>query len=195
MEISELATRYQLHALSSPIPLAPPYRFASKTKLRQAAVLIPVIAKPDGLHIGLTQRPMHMRAHPGQISFPGGKVESSDINEAATALREAEEEIGLSQQNVTVLGQFPSHNTFTGFEITPIVGMVKQPFEPVLDPGEVADYFTVPLSFLRQQHNRHRLNVSRKGQNFPVFFIPYQNRFIWGATAAIIDLFCRHIFE
>lgn len=94
---------------------------------------------------------MHLRAHPGQISFPGGKIEPSDTNAIAAALREAEEEIGLLRHNVDVIGTFPAHNTFTGFEITPVIGIVKQAFVMKLDPGEVADCFSVPLSFLLNQ--------------------------------------------
>lgn len=188
MELTELETRFRLHALSAKIETAP-----SHIALKKAAVLIPLIEQRGVLHIGLTQRPLHLRSHPGQISFPGGKVEKSDRDETHTALREAHEEIGLSPDNVEVLGQFPAHNTLTGFEITPIVGRIKSPFEPLLDPGEVADYFTVPLHFLRQPHNRHQLKFSRKGIEYPVLFIPYQDRFIWGATAAIIDLLCRHL--
>ncbi len=188
MTLTELETRFRLHALSDRIASAP-----SPAPLKAAAVLIPLVEKHNELHLGLTQRPLHLRAHPGQISFPGGKVERDDKDQTATALREAHEEIGLCPDNVEILGQFPAHNTFTGFEITPIVGRIKSPFEPVLDPGEVAEYFTVPLAFLRQRRHRHTLNFSRKGINYPVIFIPYQDRFIWGATAAIIDLLCRHI--
>ena len=188
MDLTELETRFRLHALSANIETAP-----SHTALKKAAVLIPLIEQRGVLHIGLTQRPLHLRAHPGQISFPGGKVEKSDRDETHTALREAHEEIGLSPDNVEVLGRFPAHNTLTGFEITPVIGRIKSPFSPVLDPGEVADYFTVPLHFLRQEHNRHQIKFSRKGIEYPVLFIPYKDRFIWGATAAIIDLLCRHL--
>ena len=196
MDVSEFRLRFNLHPLSKHHPLTPT-PLASHTALRKAAVLVPVIEINGELHLLLTQRPTHLRAHPGQISFPGGKVEESDSSISMTALREAEEEIGLMRDNVEVIGVFPAHNTFTGFEITPIVGVIKSPFELVLDPGEVADCFTVPLSFLMQTENRHQRRFVRKGQDHTVFFIPYhdgnQERFIWGATAAIIDLFCRHL--
>lgn len=114
-------------------------------------MLIPLQEIRGELNLILTQRPMHLRAHPGQISFPGGKIEPSDPSAIMAALREAEEEIGLCRENVDVIGTFPAHNTFTGFEITPVVGIIKQDFTLRLDPGEVADCFTVPLSFLSNQ--------------------------------------------
>ena len=180
--------RYRLHSLSSSITSIPlPY------KSRQAAVLVPVIEVNQELHLLLTKRSLHLRHHPGQISFPGGKVEKTDSNAIFTALREAYEEIGLAHDNVDILGVFPSHHTLTGFEITPVVGMIKQPFQLILDPGEVADCFTVPLSFFINKGNRHNTLYYRNGIFYDVHFMPFEDRFIWGVTAAIIDLLCRHI--
>lgn len=188
MDQAEFRLRFNLHPLAAQDPAALPH-----LGLRKAAVLLPLIDVNGELHLILTQRPMHLRAHPGQISFPGGKIEPSDPDAIAAALREAEEEIGLLRQNVDVLGTFPAHNTFTGFEITPVVGIIKQTFELKLDPGEVADCFTVPLSFFIAPGNRHQKRFLRRGRYYYVHFIPYQQRFIWGATAAIIDHLCRHL--
>ncbi|WP_350433200.1 CoA pyrophosphatase [Shewanella sp. H8] len=188
MNKHEFTLRYNLHRLGSTIPSAPPSYIG-----RQAAVLIPVIEVKQQLHLILTKRPMHLRHHPGQISFPGGKVEPEDINAIYTALREAHEEIGLSPENVDVLGVFPPHKTFTGFEITPVVAMVKHPFELVLDPGEVEDCFLVPLNFFIERGNHHKLSYYRYGAHYQVHFMPFEDKFIWGVTAAIIDLLCRHV--
>ena len=188
MNKHEFTLRYNLHRLGSIIPSAPPSYLG-----RKAAVLIPVIEIEQQLHLILTRRPMHLRHHPGQISFPGGKVEPDDINAIHTALREAHEEIGLLSENVDVLGVFPAHKTFTGFEITPVVAMVKQPFELVLDPGEVDDCFSVPLNFFIERSNRHKIFHYRHGEHYQVHFMPFEDKFIWGVTAAIIDLLCLHV--
>ncbi|GGP38020.1 CoA pyrophosphatase [Shewanella saliphila] len=184
----EFTIRYNLHQLSAAIVSAPTSYLG-----RQAAVLIPIIEIDQQLQLILTQRPLHLRHHPGQISFPGGKAEPTDVNLIHTALREANEEIGLLADNVDVLGIFPAHKTFTGFEITPVVGLVKQPFELMIDPGEVADCFTVPLSFFIEKDNRHEVFHYRHGKRYRVHFMPFEDRFIWGVTAAIIDLLCRHV--
>lgn len=188
MDINEFKLRYKLHRLSGIIPSAPKAQLS-----RKAAVLIPLIEKDNLLQLILTQRPMHLRYHPGQISFPGGKTEDYDVNDIATALREAHEEIGLPSSNVEILGQFPPHQTFTGFDVTPVVGLIHQPFELVLDPGEVEDCFTVPLNYFIQQENRHKTHFIRHGQEYTIHVMPFEDKFIWGVTAAIIDLLCRHI--
>ncbi|MGS0674262.1 CoA pyrophosphatase [Shewanella sp. 30m-9] len=187
MDLVEFRLRYTLNALPD-LDL-----IELDHDLRQAAVLIALYEVNNRLELILTRRPTHLRAHPGQISFPGGKVEQSDASYQATALREAEEEIGLLSNNVEVIGALPPHKTFTGFEITPFVGIVKQTFTPIIDPGEVDEYFTVPLTFLMQAYNRHTQRFSRKGILYPVHFIPYKQHFIWGATAAMIDLLCRQL--
>lgn len=188
MEMTEFRLRFNLHSLVQQDPAAFPYG-----GLRKAAVLIALQDIDGELHLILTQRPMHLRAHPGQISFPGGKIEPDDIDAIAAALREAEEEIGLSKDNVDILGTFPAYNTFTGFEITPVVGIIKQAFALKLDPGEVADCFTVPLSFFIEPSHRHQKSFLRQGHYYRVHVMPYQQRFIWGATAAIIDHLCRQL--
>ncbi|QYJ99839.1 CoA pyrophosphatase [Shewanella psychrotolerans] len=187
MTLDEFKRRYALQVL--------PSDDAPKTNrvLRQAAVLIALIEKEQELHLILTRRPTHLRAHPGQISFPGGKVEEQDADRIATALREAFEEIALPTQNVDILGQYPLFNTFTGFAIAPIIGIVKEDFEPILDPGEVDELFTVPLTFLLDPANRIVKYFTRNGTTYPVYFISYEEYFIWGATAAMIDKICRQI--
>ncbi|QLE85479.1 CoA pyrophosphatase [Shewanella sp. Scap07] len=185
MDIDLLRTQFQLNQLAE--DTTPKVN----GNLRQAAVLVAIEQIENQPQIILTRRPHHLRAHPGQISFPGGKVEHTDKDYTDTALREAEEEIGLHRHNVEVIGQYPSFKTFTGFEITPVMGIVKQPFTPNIDPGEVAALFSMPLSFALEPKNRHVRYFQRGDIHYPVYFIQYQQHFIWGATAAIIDRFCR----
>lgn len=185
MDLTELRWRFEL-GVATPLSQPP----GTPPRLRNAAVLLAFQAGSNGVELLLTQRPRHLKAHPGQVSFPGGKQEPQDRNLLDTALREAHEEIGLAPANVELLGTLPQHHTITGFNITPVVGIVQQPFTARLNPGEVSAMFTVPLTFLLQQNNRHVMLVQRRQQSHPVTFIPYGDRLIWGATAAIIDTFC-----
>ena len=115
---------------------------------RSAAVLVPIVNRPDGLAVLFTERSVDLPDHPGQISFPGGRIEPGDADAVAAALREAEEEIGLPRDRVTLLGRLADYETVTGYRVTPIVGWVEPPFPLKPDPVEVADVFEVPLSFL-----------------------------------------------
>ncbi|WP_299003760.1 CoA pyrophosphatase [uncultured Shewanella sp.] len=187
MTLNEFTLRYHVHRLPSPHPLV------VNTPLTPAAVLLALQLINKELHLIFTRRPTHLRAHPGQVSFPGGKVEQSDSNLIDTALREAKEEIGLPAENIDIIGQFPAQHTLTGFEITPVLGIIKAPFTPQIDAAEVAEYFTVPLSYLLNKTHRKMQPFSRKGQTYPVYFIPYRHHLIWGATAAIIELLCQHL--
>ncbi|NRD74125.1 CoA pyrophosphatase [Shewanella sp. VB17] len=187
MNLSELRVRYNVH------PLVEQASLPISTALRQAAVLIAFTQVDNHTHVILTRRPMHLRNHPGQVSFPGGKVEQCDLDIIATALREAEEEIALKVTNVEILGQYPKYKTFTGFEITPVLGIVKNSFVPVLDEEEVADFFTVPLSFLLNQNNRLHYLHHRQGIPYTIHFIPFKQHIIWGATAAIIEQLCQQL--
>ena len=156
-----------------------------------AAVLIPLVNRPGGLQVLLTQRSADLPDHPGQISFPGGRVDPADASFAAAALREANEEVGLPAPNVTVLGHLSEYETVTGYRVTPVVGWVEPPLELTPDPVEVADIFEVPLSFVldpanQQQHFR-MLGTTRRD----FWAIPYGERYIWGATAAMLLIFDR----
>lgn len=188
--LAELTTRFALAPHAEPWPVA-----TDGIRLRPAAVLMAFEQTARGVELLLTLRPTHLNAHPGQIAFPGGKPEASDRNLVDTALREAFEEVALASTDVTVLGQLPAHNTLTGFSITPIVGLINAEtrFTPILDANEVAESFRVPLSFLLAAHHRHTLWFSRREQPTPITFIPFEQRLIWGATAAIIDTFCRQL--
>jgi 8-oxo-dGTP pyrophosphatase MutT (NUDIX family) len=155
-------------------------------KVTRAAVLIPLLLKSDGLTVLLTQRTDHLHDHAGQISFPGGRMDPGDSSPNDTALRESEEEIGLDRQGVDIIGHLPQYLTVSGYSVTPVVGLVKPQAEYVLDAFEVADVFEVPLHFLMDPAN-HQVRVWESDQGSRRFYsMPYENRFIWGATAGML---------
>jgi len=160
--------------------------FAPSGPLRRAAVLAPVLRRPEGLALVLTLRPTTMRAHAGQIALPGGKVDRGDPDALSAALREAHEEIGLPPGRVDVLGPLATYRTRTGYAITPFVGLVEGDFTPTPEPGEVADVFETPLDFLMDlaRHQRHTRTVDGRDRAF--WAMPWRDRFIWGATAGIL---------
>lgn len=153
---------------------------------RAASVLVPIVGREDGLTILLTRRSETLPVHKGQISFPGGRVEEDDVDDVETALRETEEEIGLGRDRIEVIGRLDTYTTRTGFEVTPVVGLVRPPFELVADPVEVAEVFEVPLSFVLDtaNHQRHSREWQETVRHFWV--LPYQHYYIWGATAGML---------
>jgi 8-oxo-dGTP pyrophosphatase MutT (NUDIX family) len=154
--------------------------------LRPAGVLVPLVAHEDGVTVLLTQRADHLPDHPGEVSFPGGAVEPCDQDAVAAALREAEEEVGMPQSHVTILGALEQRATISDYRVTPVVGLVTQ-FTPRLQADEVADVFEVPLSFIFDKSNhelRDRSPTNQKRREF--YAIPYGERFIWGFTARIL---------
>ena len=153
---------------------------------RPAAVLVPVVNREEGLTVMLTQRTDHLHHHPGQISFPGGRVEADDDSPVATALRETEEEVGLHPRHVELLGRLADYHTGTGFRITPIVGLVHPPFELSLDSFEVAEVFEVPLSFLLDPANHRREQMFYRGRDRTYYAMPWRHYHIWGATAGML---------
>lgn len=156
----------------------------------QAAVLIPLVAHPSGVSVMLTQRAAHLRDHAGQISFPGGRIESWDASPVAAALRETQEETGLTPDYIEVLGTLPPYVTTTGFAVTPVVAMVRPGFTLNPDAFEVAEVFEVPLAFLADPAN-HRLHCATlpDGNQRHFYSMPWNGRFIWGATAAMLRNF------
>ena len=153
---------------------------------RAAAVLVPLVQRAPGLTVMLTQRTDDMPSHAGQIAFPGGRRQKEDADDEATALRETEEEVGLSRSFIDVIGQVDRYRTGTGYEITPVVGLVRPGFTIHADPREVADVFEVPLAHFLDEKN-HRID-SRvwQGRERRYYAMPYGERYIWGATAGML---------
>src|SRR5882724_11131641 len=154
--------------------------------LTPAAVLVPIVDQPGGLTILLTQRTAHLSDHAGQIAFPGGRIEPTDAHPVAAALREAEEEVGLPESHVEIVGRLDTYITGTGFEIIPVVGLVRAPYPARPDPYEVAEIFEVPLDFVIDPLNLQRGTREWKGATRTFFALPYGHRYIWGATAGML---------
>ena len=154
--------------------------------LTPAAVLVPLVDRPSGLTVLLTQRTAHLNDHAGQISFPGGRVEPEDPSHQAAALREAEEEVGLPPSHVEVIGTLDYYIVRSGYRVTPVVGFVNPPFEVKPDPFEVAEVFEVPLSFVINTDNHVMESRTDQGVERTFYVLPYENRYIWGATAGML---------
>lgn len=160
------------------------------TSLREpptrASVLIPLVERPAGFTVLLTVRTPHLNDHAGQIAFPGGRREPTDMDEIETALRETEEEVGIAGNLVRVLGTLDLYVTRTGFAVTPVVGLLPPNIAPVPDPEEVEEVFETPLAFLldRANHQRHSQEIAGVRRSF--FAMPYGSHYIWGATAGMI---------
>ena len=162
-------------------------------KLRRAAVLVPLVERPGGLTVLLTQRTEHLSSHAGQISFPGGRAEELDSSPIETALRESEEEIGLHRRHVSIVGVLPDYVTSSAYRVVPVVGLVKPPFHLVADANEVAEIFEVPLAFLMNGMHHQRMSFALpSGEGRRSFYaMPYERFFIWGATAGML----RNLFH
>jgi 8-oxo-dGTP pyrophosphatase MutT (NUDIX family) len=160
-------------------------------------VLVPLVQREQGVTVLLTQRTSHLRDHAGQISFPGGRAEVSDADAIDTALRETEEEVGLSRRHVEVIGMLPLYRTVTNYDVTPIIALVQPPFDLVIDAHEVAEAFEVPLEFLMTpaHHQHHFFEFDGGRREFLSMPWPRPDGqgdyFIWGATAAMLRNFYR----
>ena len=205
MTKNEFLLRFQLHHLSTSRSV-----IHSPKKLKPAAVLIPLIESPtqinnvnsdyndersheNSLHLLLTKRASHLKHHAGQVSFPGGKVEPSDRDIFDTAMRETQEEIGISYDNITIIGQLQPQQTNSGFIVTPIIGFVSSKPPYMFDKNEVAEVFQVPLRHFLNTDNHFSSTRHRHGQQYKVHFMPYQHYNIWGATAAILKDLVLHL--
>jgi len=167
---------------SSDFDLNPEITLPPGRVLRPAAVLIAVW----GDRLILTKRSSHLKHHPGQIALPGGKLDATDASLEAAALRESQEEVGLNPAQVTLLGRLPTHETVTGFSITPILGLVRDVFHPIPEAGEVDEVFTVPMSHVLTPANYRIERRLWRGEWRRFYTVPYGPYYIWGATARIL---------
>jgi 8-oxo-dGTP pyrophosphatase MutT (NUDIX family) len=171
--------------------LAPGIERVEAGEHRPAAVLVPVVSREDEAMVLLTQRASHLRDHSGQIAFPGGKIDAGDPSPLETALREAEEEIGLARRLVQPLGYLDPYLSGTGFRILPVVAMVAPDYALTLNADEVDAAFEVPLGFLMSEANHQRHAKEWKGSLRQYYAMPYRDRYIWGVTAGIL----RNLYE
>ncbi len=177
---AELSRRLARHFPPDPVP---------------AAVLMPLVDRPGGLTVLLTQRASQLARHAAQISFPGGRLEHSDADVASAALRETREEIGLEPARVQVFGYLPDHLVISGFRVTPVLGLVSPPFTLELNPAEVAGVVEVPLSHVLDSAN-HKARLRRVGdEDLLLYDIPWEGQNIWGATAGMLLTFTRMLNE
>ena len=198
--IERLRARGLLHPAPAADPAARPGRSRSDfdldpgglpaelrgRKLKPAGVLVPLVNRPEGVTVLLTQRTAHLQKHAGQISFPGGGWEAGDPDLVATALRETEEEIGLPPSQVEVLGRLATYETSTAYGVAPVIGWIEPPFTLSIDPFEVAEAFEVPLAFILDVANHKRESAVRDGRERFFYVLPFENRYIWGATAGML---------
>lgn len=166
------------HMLDKGEPPEPP--------LKPAAVLVPIVEHATGLTVLLTKRTDHLHDHAGQVSFPGGRIEPEDPDPEYAALREAQEEIGLPPEQVEIVGRLDLYRTRTGFEVTPVVGLVRPPLSLALDAFEVAEVFEVPLGFVLDPVNHELHTRELRGRMRTFYVLPYEGRYIWGATAGML---------
>lgn len=170
---------------SSDFDLNPGFK-PPKRQLRAAGVLVACMGPEDAPQLLLTKRSSHLKHHPGQIAFPGGKVDPTDDGPVGAALREAEEEVGLPQGLVNVLGQLEPHETVTGFTVSPVLGWIRDCFNPIPEAGEVDEIFTLPLAHVLDRSNYVIQSRLWLGERRSYYAVPYGPYYIWGATARIL---------
>lgn len=191
---TELIQRFQLHqTVDYHVESTRRYDKIPRNSLRKASVLIGFVQREHGLNIVLTKRAEHLKHHPGQISFPGGKYEEGDQTLYRTAIREAEEEIGITASDIETFGQLPEIVTISKFSVTPIMAFINPDYQAEIDPNEVEEVFEVPADHLLDKNKLYSGIFQVKSQPHRIFAIPYQRHFIWGMTAQIIQALQRHI--
>lgn len=188
-----LRDRFERPRTYTPATAGDGHLFAGRTELRAAAVLVPIVQRSGELSVLFTRRTAHLTDHAGQISFPGGRAEPDDPSIHHTALREAEEEIGLAAEKVEILGELDQYITVTGYRVTPVVGLIQAPFDLQLDSFEVAEAFEVPISILMDPHNHSRNRVVQNDRERYYYAVPFGRHYIWGATAGMLMNFHRYL--
>ncbi len=164
-----------------------PELYEPSVKLIPAAVLVPLVQHPQGMTVLLTRRTAHLHDHAGQIAFPGGRVDAADAGPTEAALREAEEEVGLPRSHVRLVGELDLYVTRTGFEVTPVVGLITPGFPMIPESFEVDEIFEVPLAFFLAPESREIHSRFYRGAERRFYAYPYQDYYIWGATAGMLN--------
>lgn len=197
LQVPSLVQRFASGHVWTPELLAEP-RFSQRAPVH-ASVLVPLVMRESGLTVLLTERTSHLSSHSGQVAFPGGKADPEDADAVETALREAEEEVGLERRLVQVLGSLPIYTTGSAFLVTPVVALIQPGHIVTANPFEVADVFEVPLGFLMDPANHRRHSVEWAGSQREWLSMPYVDakaeRFIWGATAGMLRNFYRFLLD
>nr|WP_217906388.1 CoA pyrophosphatase [Vibrio sp. JPW-9-11-11] len=165
------------------------------TSLRKASVLIGFVERDSGLNVLFTRRARHLKHHPGQVSFPGGKYERSDGDLATTALRETFEEVGIAHSKISIFGQLPELVTVSRFTVTPFMAFIDADYRPAIDRNEVDEVFEVPARIVLNPGELHSERFYINNHSHRVFGLSYQNHFIWGMTAQIIDAMQKQIMQ
>ncbi|MGF1682313.1 CoA pyrophosphatase [Photobacterium minamisatsumaniensis] len=162
--------------------------------LKQAAVLIPLVPRNDTFNVVFTRRAQHLKHHPGQVAFPGGRFESEDIDLIETALRETREETGILCNRDSIIGQLPQLPTISGYIVTPYLSTISPNYRPVLDPNEVDELFEVPLDYLLNPVNMRTQRFTLSGANHNIYSIPFSKYSIWGATAQMLKVLSKQLW-
>ncbi|MGY3932631.1 MutT/nudix family protein [Aeromonas encheleia] len=186
MDSAELLTRFLLQRP------APAHRLML-AGLKPAAVLLPLVERPTGLQLLLTRRSAQLRHHPGQISFPGGRQDPEDESLIHTALRETREELGIPSSKIHVIGSLTPLNTISLYDVLPVLAMVDADYQLTLSPDEVEQAFEVPLNHVLDLAHHITLTIPRAGKHHTIYWIPWQQSFIWGATASMIRQLSAHL--
>jgi len=181
MTKNDFLLRFQLSCLDDSL-----HQYQHDSPLKPAAVLIALIEENKQLSVVLTKRASHLKHHPGQISFPGGKMEDFDAGFVSAAIREAEEEIGLNSNNINIVGQLLPYETISGYVVTPIIAFINNKQDYVIDENEVAEIFQVPLQHFLDFSNHYTVNIERHNKPFSIHFMPFEHHNIWGATAVML---------